>query len=87
MNRNESGNKTYQNNAILVKKLPINLQYTFLFPQLFLHVVSFSARVSTVYAISLTIMFQGFLFLSVTKARSLVIKCHLIFQHQHFYSQ
>ena len=39
MNRNESGNKTYQNNAILVKKLPIIPQYTFLFPQISLHVV------------------------------------------------
>jgi hypothetical protein len=39
------------------------------------------------YAVSLTVMFQGFLFLSVAKARSLIIKCHLIAQQQHFYSQ
>ena len=69
------------------KKLPVNPQYTFLLPYVSLYVLSFSTRASTVYAVPLTVMFQGFLFLSVAKARSLIIKCHLIAQQQRFYSQ
>ena len=90
MNRNMSGTKTYENNAFfffLVKKLPINPQHTFLLLVVSVYVVPFSVRVRTVYAVCLTAMFQGFLFLSVAKARSLITKCHLITQQRHLYSQ